>query len=494
MDKLLRATKRPRLLRPFSLKSLLYAGFALALAPLFLAATQADFALRDTAALGEQAIRQVAEETKTTRELMRIVGEIERKARLYIIFSDPALSQPYERESYENAREQLGQALDGLLKSDHSDTMALLAAELGEKEKQVHEQIVGAATDLEAKMPLDEAFRSLHAAAAAIWQESEGRMDRKVEELHGQARSLREALLLRGGLLALASLAFVAGLLAALTRSIRQIDAAIQSLGAGDLARPIEVKGPKDLRRLGERLDWLRARLSSLEESKQRFMRNVSKELRVPFQGIEASAAALSALEPLVLGQQTQATQLAENVGRLGELLAEVLHYQRINESAGEHPKEAVNMKELVDSVAADYQPRLLAKSLKLKALLQPVALYGDAAQLRTLVEQLLSNAVHFSPEGGEIRVILRAAGEAMTLEVEDDGPGIDPAEAPHLFEPFFRGKAGLALNPEGSGLGLAIVDECVANHQGKLEVMEPRQDEKGARFRVELPLREAVR
>jgi two-component system sensor histidine kinase GlrK len=77
-----------------------------------------------------------------------------------------------------------------------------------------------------------------------------------------------------------------------------------------------------------------------------------------------------------------------------------------------------------------------------------------------------------------------------MELEVEDEGPGIDPTERSHVFEPFFRGK----FNPsdecvEDPGLGLAIVKEYVANHQGKVDIIDARQDQQGTRIRVQIPL-----
>ncbi len=477
----------------FSLKYLFYVGFILAMAPLMLAVIHADFAMREMAGLSERSIYQVVEETKTTRAVLQMVGEIERKARLFVILADLSFPQPYERESYESARTQLRQALDALLKAESDNRMALLANELAEKEKLIHEQIIGAGSAPEVRPPVDEAFRGLHDAAAALWRESSNRVDRKVEDLRGHASSVREGLLLRGLALVLVSLVFVAALLAVLTRSIRQMDESIRGLGAGDFMKPIRVKGPSDLRYLGARLEWLRTRLLTLEDSKQQFMRNVSHELRAPFEGIWESTAALADEGETESEQRDKVARLKENVGKLKELFEEVLHYKRINENPLEHPKQALNMKELLDSIIEDYRPRLKEKSLAVKALIQPVDFIGEPEQMKTIVDNLLANAVKFSPEGGEIRIILRAAGNILELEVEDDGPGVAPEEAEQLFEPFFRGQAAQDLGTEGSGLGLAIVSECVANHQGKVEVVEPRLDEKGARFRVELPLREAA-
>jgi two-component system sensor histidine kinase GlrK len=77
-----------------------------------------------------------------------------------------------------------------------------------------------------------------------------------------------------------------------------------------------------------------------------------------------------------------------------------------------------------------------------------------------------------------------------MELEVEDEGPGIALEERAHVFEPFFRGQTAQGDEcAEGPGLGLAIVKEYVTNHQGKVNIIDSRQDQQGARFRVQIPL-----
>jgi len=129
-------------------------------------------------------------------------------------------------------------------------------------------------------------------------------------------------------------------------------------------------------------------------------------------------------------------------------------------------------------------------KSISLNKLVRPVESIGIRDQLQGIIEQMLANAIKYSPTGGEIRIMLRDAGKQMELEVEDEGPGIKPDERPHVFEPFFRGKnAQNDDNTEGLGLGLAIVKEYVTNHHGKVDVIDTRHDQNGARIRVQIPL-----
>lgn len=286
-------------------------------------------------------------------------------------------------------------------------------------------------------------------------------------------------------------LGFGSSLLALFCRSIRQLDESIRRLGAGDFRNPIRVTGPKRLRYLGDRLDWLRACLLGREESRQQFLQKISNQFETPLSGISKStslllAEAAGALNPK---QRDLVARLNHDVQTLQNLFDESLRYSQIKDNPLPQPKDAVNLKALLESAIQEYQDSLKAKSLTVKQLVQPVEFFGVPDQVRTIVDNLLSNAIKFSPEGGKIRIILRDLGSGIQLEVEDDGPGIEVAERLRIFEPFFRGKAAELTDAEGAGLGLAIVSECVANHQGKVESIEPRQDEQGARIRVELPL-----
>ncbi|MGZ5055171.1 MAG: sensor histidine kinase, partial [Methylobacter sp.] len=178
------------------------------------------------------------------------------------------------------------------------------------------------------------------------------------------------------------------------------------------------------------------------------------------------------------------------NVDKLKTVSGELIRFSQINAKPETNLKQAVNMKNLLESVIEDFQARLQAKSISLKKLVRPVEISGNHDQLRNVIEQLMLNAVKYSPTGGEIRIMLRDSGSQLELEVEDEGPGIEPDERSHVFEPFFRGKTAQGEdNAEGPGLGLAIVKEYVTNHQGKVEIIDSRQDQNGARIRVQIPL-----
>lgn len=478
-----------------SLKSLIILGFVIAVIPLFFAVMYAAFGMRETSALGRTINTQVFEQTKVIRSVLQKTADIERKARLFVLLSDPAVRQPYEQQSYESTRASFKQALGELLKLHVDNKIALLVNELSEKENLIYQQIMGSANG-SSPSPIDEAFQGLRESAHKLSLEFESHVDHEFSELHQQSESLEEGLLVKGAVLLFISFIFIVALLAVLSRSMRQLDTSIRRLGSGELEEPISVSGPSDLRYLGNRLEWLRTHLLELEVSKQQFMHNVAREIEQPLESIRDSAQWLvqKADEEADIPQQEIAQRLCNNVDKLKTVSEELVRYSQINTKPETGREGGVNMQALLESVIDGFLPRLQAKAISLKKLVRPVEVDGIPEQLRCIIEQLLDNAVKYSPIGGEIRIMLRDSGQQMELEVEDEGPGVAAEERGHVFEPFFRGKA----NPpdvagEGPGLGLAIVREYVTNHQGKAEIIAPREDQQGARFRVQIPLTEAT-
>jgi len=475
-----------------SLKSLIALGFVIAVIPLFLAVMYAAFGMRETSALGRTINSQVFEQTKAIRLVLQKTADIERKARLFVLLSDPAVRQPYEQQSYESTRASFKQALSALLKLHVDNKIALLVNELSEKENLIYQQIISSASENTLKLPVDEAFQGLRESSVSLSREFESYVDHEFNELRQQSESLEQGLFIKGAVLLAVSFMFIAILLAVLSRSMRQLNSSIRRLGSGELEQPIDITGPSDLRYLGNRLEWLRTHLMALEVSKQQFMHNVAREIDLPLESIRDDAERLvnGAVDQPDSARQDIARLLCNNVDKLKTVSDELLRYSQINAKPETNRKQTVNMNDLLESVIKDFQARLQAKSISLKKLVRPVEIEGIPDQLRGILEQLLSNAVKYSPTGGEIRIMLRDSGSQLELEVEDEGPGIDPNDRSHVFEPFFRGKTAQSDdNVEGPGLGLAIVREYVTNHQGKVDIIDARQDQQGARLRVQIPL-----
>ncbi len=110
----------------------------------------------------------------------------------------------------------------------------------------------------------------------------------------------------------------------------------------------------------------------------------------------------------------------------------------------------------------------------------------GNPIRLRQMLDNLIGNAIKYTPEGGEITIDVEAQNEQVILRISDTGPGIPPADQPHIFEKFYRA-SNVPKGVGGSGLGLAIVKSIVDNHQGRIWVESLLG--KGSAFTVVLPL-----
>jgi two-component system sensor histidine kinase CiaH len=217
------------------------------------------------------------------------------------------------------------------------------------------------------------------------------------------------------------------------------------------------------------------------------FAADASHELRTPLTVIRSSVDHL----------RRNAKQPVEKVGEaLEDIDAEVEHLTSMVEDLlllARSDSGAVTLEHLpveLDDVASEAASAMAAgaqaRNVRLVVDPEPAPVTGDPARLRQLVMILVDNAIRHSPTGGEVRIIVRpaaAAGGAMTLAVEDDGPGVRPEDAPHIFERFWRAPGA----PDGgTGLGLAIARWIAEGHRGGITVTS--RPEGGARFEVQLP------
>jgi two-component system sensor histidine kinase GlrK len=233
----------------------------------------------------------------------------------------------------------------------------------------------------------------------------------------------------------------------------------------------------------------LRTRLLELEEQKIQFLRHVSHELKTPLTAVREGAELLAeeVLGPLNEHQAEVAHILQHNTLRLQKLIEDLLAFNRQPEARGlALARKDVPLDRVVNEVLADYKLALRTKRIRIEAALEPVTLAGDADKLRTIVDNLLSNAIKYSPRSGVIRLSLARQAEEVTLEVQDQGPGIREADRGQVFDAFFQGELQPSGPVKGTGLGLAIVRDCVLAHGGKITIVDG--PESGAHLRVSLP------
>jgi two-component system sensor histidine kinase GlrK len=331
-------------------------------------------------------------------------------------------------------------------------------------------------------------YQKLRVIAKAIEQIGNEVMIAEVNSLQQSVSKGKETLIFQTSGLILFAVILIILFVVLISKPVRQIDRAIDRLGEGDFTTTIEVSGPKDLETLGRKLDWLRRRLSQLDREKVKMIAHISHELKTPLASIKEGAGLLrdELVGPTNEKQKNVVRILDKNSSKLQDLIQNILDFNMAQ--AGKQPDstEELAMEELLAKVVSDHQNSMIAKRIDLKKTIEPVKVVGNRQQITTVFDNLISNAIKYTPVNGVITITMQVREQNVRCVVADNGPGVEQGDRARIFSPFFQGKKPKNITVKGSGLGLAISKEYVQNHGGSLRLM-PIHD--GAHFEVILPL-----
>ena len=342
----------------------------------------------------------------------------------------------------------------------------------------------------QAATELAEGYAQLVDGAQSMLAASSELTQRAIERLQETATQGREKWLYVG--LATVGIAIALAIVFAtlISRPIRQLDLAIRQMGSADFTNAIKVTGPQDLRYVGQRLEWLRGRLSELEEQQTRFLRHVSHELKTPLTAVREGAELLrddvgGKLSP---AQRDIVRIVRDNTLSLQKLIEDLLayHQTRAMETRGARPGRNPDV---VQRVVREQRLAALARMVTFDANMRPATVIGDAERLRTIIDNLLSNAIKYSPRNATIELNVGVKDGYAVLDVIDAGRGVAPADRTRIFESFYQGPPPVDGRVKGSGLGLAIAREYALAQGGRIEVAGRGDGKTGAWFRLSLPL-----
>ena len=472
---------------PRSFLGLLLAGFTLVALPLVGALAYSAWNTERLAGESRSAVFNASQAARASRALVERIGTIERLAQQAAVLDDPELLQGYARvhRSFRQLAEEIGQ-----LPLDRAQLGALSRA-VG-NEQALYDLLTGLPRVRVEPAEITERVDQLIDAAREVLAINNLIVDREVERLRASADEVQRGLILLLLFSTAVALTIALALTRYIARPISEIDGAIRQLGGADFSKPISVRGPEDLRYLGRRLDWLRRRLDEFETQKNRFLRHVSHELKTPLTALREGAELLNdqVAGPLVPAQKQVVSIVRDNSVKLQRLIEELLDYQRALHAAASLEVKPVLLDTLVAEAARAHELAARSKELRLEVDAEPAMLEADPDKLRSIIDNLVSNAVKFTPPGGRITVKARVQSGEAVIEVIDSGPGVAPEERESIFDLFFRGRGkGEGARIKGSGLGLAIARELVEAHGGQIAVVP---EGSGGHFRVTLPRRSA--
>jgi len=292
------------------------------------------------------------------------------------------------------------------------------------------------------------------------------------------------------GVAAVTALLLAVGFSILISRPLRNIDRSIRKLGRGEFNEDIHITGPRDLRSLGERLDWLRRRLLELETHQTRFLRHVSHELKTPLTALREGIALLQeqVLGPLEGAQQEVVDILQHNVMALQGHIESLLRLNAACFEARRPTYRPLLLRKLLADVVQGRELQIQARQLTVLREAPAIARNLDGEKLLVVVDNLLSNAIDFSPEGGVIRLQAAAFGKSIRISCIDQGPGIAAEDAERIFEPFVQGRLASPTPRQGSGVGLSIVRELMTAMGGRVMLVRSDGQAPGAHFCIEVP------
>lgn len=473
---------RMRLYRSTSMLQFVLTGFTLLALLVIIGQIAAIIAVDQLARQSRAAIYDAADMLHASQVMSTDIMLLERAARQYQVTGDRALYEVYlERRArfLQDARIFLSKPLTDLQRG----RIELLLAQ----ESQIYSSLSGA--HLAAQRPAIEQYTGIGALGRAILTESGHAVGLAVEDIQRTAAGTQQQLVWYSLALIPAAVLLAAVYSTLINRPIRQVANAIRALGEGKVAQPIQVRGPRDLEDLGQQIDWLRMRLRGLEQHKITILRNISHDLKTPLAAIREGVDLLGDEIPGMLNRQQMeiADILRQSSVRLQKLIEDLLNFSIAQSEDPFLNERPVQLHRLLERVIEEQ--RLIAgmHRINIRPQLTPATVVGDQEKIKSIFDNLLSNAIRFSPDGSDIDLKLFHDGGCAVIDVQDQGPGIDPREREKVFDAFFQGRHTSARGVvKGTGLGLSIAHAYTRLHKGTIQVVNSAR---GAHIRVALPL-----
>lgn len=266
----------------------------------------------------------------------------------------------------------------------------------------------------------------------------------------------------------------------------RELRKAIEQVADGDFSVRIETKSSsKEIKEIFTGFNLMAHELHMTEILQSDFVSNVSHEFKTPISAIEGYSMLLQNGDNLTDEQQLYIEKIILNTKRLSGLMGSILLLSKLENQTLQSKESEFSLDEKIRLSLLDLEEEWSKKDIEFDASLDSIIYKGQEALLYHVFSNLISNAIKFSPNGGQVYLTLTSNDNAVTFTISDCGIGLSEDEKKHVFDKFYQGDT--SHKGDGNGLGLSLVKKIVSLHNGT--VTADNRKEGGAIFTVSLPI-----
>ncbi len=291
----------------------------------------------------------------------------------------------------------------------------------------------------------------------------------------------RSDLFLLGSLVVLGGVAVLLGIVISrrLTRPILDLARAASAISSGNYAKRVEVTRRDEVGHLSQAFNRMGKALETHETLRRKLIADVAHELRTPLGVMRGELEAM--MDGMIPNDPDHLQSLYEETGRLKNMVDGIEELNQAEASRLSLNRRTLALAPFLSQIAERYRPRFEEKGVALDLALDgDPEIFADPDRLSQIVLNLLSNALRAVPKGGKVTVTASSTAGESRITVEDNGPGIEEAHLPFIFERFYKGSGG------GLGIGLTIVKELTEAHGGSVEAKSA--EGRGAAFTLSFP------
>ncbi|WP_372809823.1 ATP-binding protein [Litorivivens sp.] len=458
-------------------------GICLVVLPLLIAVASATLFMRELALDSQTTVLEGTESIRLSRTLNDLLLGMERNARVYQVIGDTKLLT-----NYKDLQAQFDSVAAELLEGEENLESARQISQLRATAVELFSVFTNEPPNSSLAVNSLQRFNTMRDLTRSLVDRNSQAIEDRVKGIHAYARRGQSILLWEALMVVPVAAGLGLVIMYRVSKPMRDLDRSIRRLGAGDIDEPIKVGGPQDIQALGYRLEWLRQRLGELANQKRIFLQHISHELKTPLASIREGTNLLQGQVVGVLNeQQLEVVGILESSSvQLQRRIEDLLAFSISDEPRSEMMLDSMALKPLIQEVIYRHELPMRAKNLQLKMDVRNTRIAADSEKLDAIIDNLVSNAVKFSPDNGVIRISESVQNGRLQLDVIDAGPGIHPSEAEKIFQPFYQSSTPYSGHLKGTGLGLAIARLYARMHRGDLNVIECKA---GAHMQLTLPL-----